>query len=74
MGLQERGLACQPLVQHKEDEQSLVHELLEMAACPESFSKSELSLMLLVAATAIIKLEQFDRQTESRHSDVRNRD
>ena len=49
----------EPLVQHVPDEQNLVHDLLEMAACPERFSQSELGLMLLVAATAIIKLHQF---------------
>jgi hypothetical protein len=42
-----------------DDESNLVHELLDMAARPERFAKSELGLMLLVAATEIIKLQEL---------------
>jgi hypothetical protein len=41
------------------DDSNLVHELLDMAARPESFAKPELGLMLLVAATEIIKLQEL---------------
>jgi hypothetical protein len=41
------------------DERTLLDELLEMAKLPDAFSKSELGNMLLVAATEIIKLQEF---------------
>jgi hypothetical protein len=54
------------------DEPTLVHELLDMAARPESFAKPELGLMLLVAATEIIKLQELGQQPtrETRRNDV----
>jgi hypothetical protein len=39
--------------------QSLTDELLDMARRPESFSKFDLGEMLLVAATEILKLQEF---------------
>jgi hypothetical protein len=48
------------------DEPNLVHELLDMAARPESFAKPELGLMLLVAATEIIKLQELGPQPITR--------
>lgn len=41
------------------DDKNLVEELLDMAKEPDSFSKSELGMMLLVAATEIIKLREL---------------
>jgi hypothetical protein len=49
-----------------DDESNLVHELLDMAARPESFAKPELGLMLLVAATEIIKLQELVPRPASR--------
>jgi hypothetical protein len=69
---EESELAVQAVVQHMQDEQSLIRDLLEMAACPERFSRSELSLMLLVAATAIIKREQFGTEGVPRTADPEN--
>jgi hypothetical protein len=43
------------------DEHTLLDELLEMAKLPDAYSKSELAEMLLVAATEIIKLQEFGR-------------
>jgi hypothetical protein len=40
------------------DDNNLVEELLDMAKEPDAFSKSELGIMLLVAATEIIKLRE----------------
>ena len=47
------------------DDKNLVQELLEMAKEPDSFSKSELGIMLLVAATEIIKLRELSQAPSS---------
>ena len=41
------------------DEADFVDELLNMAKQPDSFSKSELGEMILVAATEIIKMREL---------------
>jgi hypothetical protein len=41
------------------DEPDFVDELLNMAKQPDSFSKSELGEMILVAATEIIKMREL---------------
>ena len=43
------------------DMQDFVDELLSMAKEPDSFSKSELGEMILVAATEILKLREFSQ-------------
>jgi hypothetical protein len=40
------------------NERNLVEELLDMAKEPDAFSKSDLGIMLLVAATEIMKLRE----------------
>jgi hypothetical protein len=56
------------------DEPTLLDELLEMAKLPAAFSKSELGDMLLVAATEIIKLQEFSGAAmPQRHSAERPR-
>jgi hypothetical protein len=47
------------------DNQNLVEELLDMAKEPDSYSKSELGVMLLVAATEIIKLRELGQAVAS---------
>jgi hypothetical protein len=50
--------------------QSLTEELLDMARHPESFSKLDLGEMLMVAATEILKLQEFGSARPPAGTDV----
>ena len=47
------------------DDTEIVDELLNMAKQPDSFSKSELGEMILVAATEILKLRELYPRPQS---------
>jgi hypothetical protein len=47
------------------DMPDFVDELLNMAKKPDSFSKFELGEMILVAATEILKLREFDQPIDT---------